>query len=181
TVASGARSIIGALRCNFVPEVVRARLVGRGRLVLLRLDAEREELAAVLRGAHPTREPVFGALDVERAVVVALLVVVRALGVVAEQGAPVRIVVFHFRFSSARDDRHRRRAEAPGRFVDEGIDGGRMRVHPAALPFSVANTAFAAAGTVGYRPRLRSSWSNASKPARPRERTKPKHSRPSVT
>src|SRR5262249_58647169 len=79
TVASGTRSIIGVLKCNFVPEVVRARLVGRGRLVLLRLrlDAQREELAAVLRGAHPTREPIFGALDVQRAVVVAVLVVAR--------------------------------------------------------------------------------------------------------
>src|SRR5262249_1456872 len=136
------------LKRDLVPKVFRVRLLARGRLVLLRLDAEREELAAaLLGGAHPTPEPVFGALNVERAVVVALLVVVRVLVVVAKQRAPVRIVVLHFCFPSAQDDRRRRCAEAPGRFVDESFDGGRMRVHPAALPFSAAaHTAFAPAG-----------------------------------
>src|SRR5262249_47010777 len=121
------------LKRDLVPEVIRARLLGRGRLVLLRLDAEREELAAVLRSADPTREPVFVAGDVQRAAVVALLVVARVFFVVPEQSASVRIVVVHFRVSSAQDYRCRRCAEAPGRFVDESFDGGRMRVHLAAL------------------------------------------------
>src|SRR5262249_23650100 len=72
-------------------------------------------------------DPIVGALNVERAAVVALLVVVRVLVVVAKQRAPVRIVVFHFRFSSAQDDRRRRCAEAPGRFVDESFDGDARR------------------------------------------------------
>src|SRR5262249_28391990 len=58
-----------------------------------------------MRGAARGVDPILGALNVERAAVVALLVVVRVLVVVAEQGAPVRIVVFHFRFSSAQDGR----------------------------------------------------------------------------
>src|SRR6516225_3958941 len=154
TVASGTRSIIGVLKCNFVLEVLRARLAGRGRLVLLRLDRQAQIfLAALLGGAHPAREPVLGALNVERAAVVALLVVVRGLIIVAKQRAFVCVVVFHFRFSSAQDDRRRRCAEAPGRFLDESFDGGRMRVHSAALSFSAAaHTAFAAAGAAGYKP-----------------------------
>src|SRR5262249_45026696 len=143
-------------------------------------------LAALLGGTHPTRKPVFGALDVERAVVVAVPVVVRVLVVVPERRAAVSVIVvrhviFLFDARSAQQAHlDRRCAEAPGRFVDESFDGGRMRVHPAVLSFSAAaHTAFAAAGAAGYKPRLRSSRSNASKPARPRERTKPRHARPS--
>src|SRR5215813_11383708 len=171
------------LKRDVVPEVFRGRLLlALGGLLLLRLERQTEILAAVLRNAHPAAKPILSAFDVDHAGVVAIFLVVRVLLVVAKQGTPVRIVVFHFRFPSAQDDRRRRCAEAPGRFVDESFDGSRMRVHPAALPFSAAaHTAFAAAGAAGYKPRLRSSWSNASKPARPRERTKPRHARPSYT
>src|SRR6516162_10009491 len=48
-------------------------------------------------------------------------------------------------------------------------------------PPSLIKSAPAACFAVGNRPRLRSSRSNASKPARPRERTKPRHSRPLYT
>src|SRR5262249_32967056 len=104
-ISRGPSSVSFQSKCNFVPEVARGRLVARWRLILLRLDAQREELAAALRGADRAADPILGALNVERAAVVALLVVVRVLVVVAEQGAPVRIVVFHFRFSSAQDGR----------------------------------------------------------------------------
>src|SRR5262245_60624558 len=54
--------------------------------------------------------------------------------------------------------------------------------HPAPRSFAAAsNTAFAASAAVLNRPRLRSSWSNASWPARPRPKMKPIASRPSVT
>src|SRR5262249_33966853 len=165
---------------NLVAEVIRAGLLARGRLVLFRFDREAQIFLAVLRSAHPAAYPILGALAVDRAAVVAVLVVVWVLVVVPEQRAFVGVVVVHFRFSSAQGDRHRWCAEAPGDFVDESFGGGRMRVHLAALSFSAAaHTAFAAAGAAGYKPRLRSSRSNASKPARPRERTKPRHARPS--
>src|SRR5262245_53576593 len=60
---------------NLVVKVVCARLRARGRLVLLRLDRQAQELAAALRSAHVAAEPVLGALDVDAAAVVAVLVV----------------------------------------------------------------------------------------------------------
>src|SRR5262249_36016923 len=105
---------------------LRAGLVARGRvargwLSLLRFDGQAQILLASLRGAPPAANPVPGALDVERAAVVALLVVVRVLVVVPKQRAPVRIVVVShvgLLLWAPHDDRHRCRAKASGRFVD---------------------------------------------------------------
>src|SRR6516164_1432469 len=115
---------------NWVVEVVRARFLARTvllRLFLLRLDRQAQELAAALRGADVAAEPVLGALDVDAAAVVAVLVVVRVLVVVPKQRAFIGVVVVHFRFSLAQGDRRRWCAEAPGDFLDEGVDLGAHR------------------------------------------------------
>src|SRR5262249_12959950 len=143
------------LKWDVVPEVFRGRLLlALGRLLDLRFDREAQIfLAGLPRSADPAADPILGALNVERAAIVALLLIVRVLLVVAKQRAPVRIVVFHFRFSSAQDDRRRRCAEAAGRFVDESFDGGRMRVHlvlPCAASAGSGATVIVSCGTGAY-------------------------------
>src|SRR5262249_44408479 len=122
------------LKRDVVPEVLRGRLLlALGGIQVLPIERQTEILAAFLRNAHPAAKPILSAFDVDHAGVVAIFLVVRVLLVVAKQGAPVRIIVFHFRFPSAQDDRRRRCAEAPTGFFDETLNARAHQSTPIRL------------------------------------------------
>src|SRR5262249_8317682 len=101
-------------------EVIRRRLAACDWLFDLRLDRQAHEfLTGLLAGLDPSGKPVLGAVDVDAAAIVAVIVLGFLVALI-EQHAPVRIVVFHFHLLLlAPCDDPRWRAKASGDFLQE--------------------------------------------------------------
>src|SRR5262249_14865140 len=110
------------LKCNFVPEVIHAGLLARWRLVLLRLERKREIGLAVLGLAQPPIHPIVGAIDPCGAGPIRVCVLILAVIDEHRSGIVLLLECHLGLLLLAQNNRHRRRAEAPGHFANESVD-----------------------------------------------------------